>query len=173
MSRRVMAASFLSSIVVMSTVSCGLEIVGVGLTATRITRSSPLLMPPRNPPQLLVRKRTLPSSRNGWSFHSLPSDAGGLEAGAELQARHRADAAQAVGDGGLELVEHRLAQPGRHAAGDDLDRPAGRVARLADLQQVGDHLRRGLQVAAVQVVLAVVGLHLLEGHRAVGDRCGP
>ena len=72
-------------------------------------------------------------------------------------------------ESGLELVEHRFAETCRHAAGNKLDHAAGSVARLADFQQVGDHLFGHLRIATVQVVGAVVCFHFLEGHRAVGD----
>jgi len=87
---------------------------------------------------LLVRQRTLPPAdlaifEEGLVVPLAAEHSGGLEAAAKLQCGHRAYAAKSVSDGGLELVEDRLAQPCRHAARDDLDGPAGRVARLADL----------------------------------------
>ena len=76
----------------------------------------------------------------------------GGEAGPDLDALHRGQRHQAGDDGRIQLAEHRLAQPGRHAFGDDLDDPADRVALFArrfDLRAHGGH---AVRVHAAQVV---------------------
>ena len=58
------------SAVLRSTVSCGLWMLEVGLTATRNTTSLPLLMPPLMPPAWLVR--VWPCTSSSASFTWLP-----------------------------------------------------------------------------------------------------
>ena len=115
-----------------STVCCACEIVAVGLNATRTTTSSPLLIPPWTPPERLAAVRGRPSGpgTNG-SLCSMPVmrvPAKPLPISKPFDGGQRHQRARQVG---LELVEHRLAEPGRHAARDALDHAAERVAARA------------------------------------------
>ena len=72
-SRRVMGDRMVSSMVAMLTVFCGIEMVEVGLTATRPRISSPFEIPPRMPPAWFVSNVTRPfSSRPIRSLSSEP-----------------------------------------------------------------------------------------------------
>ena len=104
-------------------------IVAVGLNATRSTMSSPLLMPPWMPPEWLVRGARPPVGAGYERVVVLPAGqprAG--EADADLEALAGGQRHHRLGQVGLELVEHRLAEPGGHAADDALDDAAERVA---------------------------------------------
>ena len=116
------------------------RIVAVGLKATRKTMSSPLLMPPCTPPERLVRgaHAAARSVVNG-SLCSMPVrrvPAKPLPISKPFDAGSDSIALREVG---LELVEHRLAQPGGHAAADALDDAAERVAGAPRRVDARDH----------------------------------
>ena len=123
--------------------------VAVGLNAARITMSSPLEIPPWMPPERLVRVRM----RADWLIEVVvvlrAAQVGAGEAAAALEPLAGRQRQHRLGQVGLQLVEHRLAQPRRHAAGHRLDHAAQRVALLPGAVDEGDHLlgQRGVRAA--------------------------
>ncbi len=83
----------------------------------------------------------------------------GREAGADLDALDRVDAHHRVRDVRVELVEHRLAEPRRHAGRDDVDARTDRVARATQLRSCslelfeprGSGQKNGLSYAAAAI----------------------
>ena len=73
-----------------------------------------------------------------------------LEAGAELHALYRVDGEDGLGQAPVELAipVHVAAEPKRHAARDDAERPAEGVPPLSHLIDVGHHALRCLRVGA-------------------------
>ena len=92
------------------------------------------------------RNTGLPSRMRISSAFSSPRQRGGGEAGADLDALHRVDAHHRAGEIGVELAVDRLAQSGRHAAGDDFDHRAGRRAALAHVVEIAFPVLRRLAV---------------------------
>ena len=77
-------------------------------------------------------------------------DAGDLEAVADLDALHRLDAHQRLGEQAVDLAVpvHVRAEPGRHAVAEHLDHAAERVADLGRGLDLADHRGLGLGVEA-------------------------
>ena len=88
------------------------------------------------------------------------------EPNAVLHAQHRRQTEECLGQVSLELVEHRLAEPGRYPGRDNLGHPADRVALLADLLDQSHHLRRAVRVRATNDVRRPgrQGLDLVQCH---------
>ena len=101
----------------------------VGLSATCTTTSWPEEMPPSMPPALLLRK---PVRRQLVAMLAAALLDAHATPGADLDGLDRVDAHHRVRDVGIEPVEHRLAQAGRHAGRDDGDARADRVARARE-----------------------------------------
>ena len=169
-----------------STVCCAEAIVAVGLNATRTTIGSPLLMPPCTPPERLVGgARPAVAAGDERVVVLAAGQARAGEAAADLEALRRRQRQHRPGEVGLELVEDRLAEPGRHAARDALDDAAERVAVAARARRCAPPCARprpdrgsasasprpsaSVTVAGVDLRLDVVHLAHPREHLDAGD----
>ena len=109
----------------------------VGFSAMLATMSCPEEMPPSVPPAWLLRN---PCARDLVAvLGALLLDAG--KAGADLDALHRVDAHEGVGDIRVQAIEDGLAQPRRNPGGHHVDARADGVALLAQSVHVGLQFR--------------------------------
>ena len=109
------------------------------------------------------RRRRLRTNR---SLCSLPVIRVPANPDADLDALDRRDRHHRLREVGVELVEHRLAPAGRHAARDRAHHAADRVAVLARLLDALDHRGRRRRVGAAHVV----GVDVAARHAVAVDR---
>ena len=148
------------------TVFCSEEIVAVGLKATRNTMSAPLLMPPCTPPEWLVVVVGPSGPATNGSLCSLPviiDEANPLPISKPFVAGSDSMPLARVG---LEPVEDRFAQPGRHPPRHRSDHSAQGIAVAPGLLDGVGHGGGGLGVGAP----GGIGFDLVERHRRRIDR---
>ena len=102
--------------------------------------ASPLEIPPWMPPERLVRVADPPAGRRRTDRCArCPVSSVPAKPRPDLEALHRRERQHRLGEVGLELVEHRLAQPGRHAARDRARRrrrASRRPSRAASMRSI-------------------------------------
>ena len=128
--------------------------------------SSPLLMPPLHPAGAVGCGAGAAIGAGGEGVVVLsPGHGHPCETRADLEALGRGQRQGDLGQIGIQLVEHRLAQSGGHPSGHAFDYPAQRVAVAAGCF---DGLGHGLGVVGRRAA-GGVGLHISQSHRSEID----